>query len=139
MPFGFALDLSDIDLWNIDLLDTPLDLLDEDIPSKHFVFLHNYFKTSWKSFFKISSGHVFKRSSRHVFKTCSRHVFQRSSRRLQLVIFCLPRHLEDVSKKSSRHLPRCLQDILKTSWKAKNCYTEDELKTSPDVFRRLQD
>ena len=28
MHFGFALDLSDIELWNIDLLDTHLDLLD---------------------------------------------------------------------------------------------------------------
>ena len=28
MHFGFALELSDIDLWNIDLLDTYLDFLD---------------------------------------------------------------------------------------------------------------
>ena len=28
MHFGFALELSDIDLWNTDLLDTYLDLLD---------------------------------------------------------------------------------------------------------------
>ena len=33
MPFGFALELSGIDLWKIDLLDTHLDLLDTDIPS----------------------------------------------------------------------------------------------------------
>ena len=39
MHFGFALDLSDIDLWNIDLLDTHLDLLDTGIPSKQFVYL----------------------------------------------------------------------------------------------------
>ena len=31
MHFGFALELSDMDLWNIDLLDT---YLDTDIPSK---------------------------------------------------------------------------------------------------------
>ena len=37
MHFGFPLDSSDIDLWNIDLLDTRLDLLDIDIPNKHFV------------------------------------------------------------------------------------------------------
>ena len=30
MHFGFALELSDKDLWNIDLLDTPLDLLSPD-------------------------------------------------------------------------------------------------------------
>ena len=63
MHFGFALDLSDIDLWNIDLLDTHLDLLDTDIPSKYFACLHNVSKTS--------SRHVFKTSSRHVFKTSS--------------------------------------------------------------------
>ena len=36
MHLGFALDLSDIDL-----LDTHLDLLDTDIPSKHFVCLQD--------------------------------------------------------------------------------------------------
>ena len=40
MHFGFALELSDIDLWNIDFLDTHLDLLDTNIPSKYFLFLH---------------------------------------------------------------------------------------------------
>ena len=35
MHFGFTLDSWDTDLWNIDLLDTNLDLLDADIPSKH--------------------------------------------------------------------------------------------------------
>ena len=45
MLFLFALDLPDIDLWNIDLLGTHLDLLYTDIPSKHFVFLHDTFKT----------------------------------------------------------------------------------------------
>ena len=77
MHFGFALDLSDIDLLNIDLLDqryTHLDLLDTDIPSKHFVCLQDVLKTS--------SRYVFKTSSRHVFKTSSRHVFKTSSRRL---------------------------------------------------------
>ena len=37
MYFGFALDSSDVDLGNIDLLNTHLDLLDTDIPSKNFV------------------------------------------------------------------------------------------------------
>ena len=94
MHFGFALELSNIDLLNIDLLDTRLDLLDTDIPNKYFACLHNVFKTS--------SRHVFKTSSRHVFKTSSRHVFKTSSRRLQRTIF---------------RLPRGLQDVLKTSWK----------------------
>ena len=46
MHFGFALDSSDIDLLNIDLLDVHLDLLDTDIPSKYFVCLQDVFKTS---------------------------------------------------------------------------------------------
>ena len=54
MHFGFALELSDIDLWNIDLLDTHLDLLDADIPSKYFAFLHNVFKTCSRYVFKTS-------------------------------------------------------------------------------------
>ena len=37
MHFGFALDSSDKELWNIDLLDTHLDLLVRDLPNKHFV------------------------------------------------------------------------------------------------------
>ena len=45
MHFGFALELSNVDLLNIDLLDTHLDLLDTDIPSKYFACLHNVFKT----------------------------------------------------------------------------------------------
>ena len=67
MHFGFALDLSDIDLLNIDLLErryTHLDLLDADIPSKHLVCLQDVLKTS--------SRHGFKKFSRYVFKTSSR-------------------------------------------------------------------
>ena len=37
MGFGFALELSDIDLLNRDSLDTHLDFLDTDIPSKYFL------------------------------------------------------------------------------------------------------
>ena len=79
MHFGFALELSDIDLRNIDLLDTHLDLLDTDIPSKNFC-LHSVFKASSRQVFKMSSGHVFKTSSRHNFNTSSRYVFKTSSR-----------------------------------------------------------
>ena len=71
---GFTLELSNVDLLNIDLLDTHLDLLDTDIPSKYFAFLHNVFKTS----------------SRHVFKTCSRRLQDMSSRRLEEVFSFLP-------------------------------------------------
>ena len=59
MYFGFALDLSYIDLLNIDLLHeryTHLDLLDTDIPSKHFVCLRDVFKTCLQDVLKASSG-----------------------------------------------------------------------------------
>ena len=55
MQFGFALELSDIDLWSIDLLDTHLDLLDADIPSKYFVSLHSVFKASSRRLQDMSS------------------------------------------------------------------------------------
>ena len=67
MHFGFASEMSNVDLLNTDLLDTHLDLLDTGIPSKYFACLHNVFKTS----------------SRNVFKTSSRRFRDMSSRRLQ--------------------------------------------------------
>ena len=96
--------MSDIDLWNIDLLDTRLDLLDADIPSKYFVSLHSVFKISSRYVFKTSWRHVFKTFSRHVFTTSSRHVFKTSSRRLQ-------RNSFSASKMSARRLARWLQDV----------------------------
>ena len=45
MYFGFALDLSEINLWNIDLSDTHLDLLDTDIPGKDSACFQDVFKT----------------------------------------------------------------------------------------------
>ena len=54
MHFRFALDLSDKDLWNIDLLDTHLDLLDRDSPSKHLVCLQDIFKTPSRYVVKTS-------------------------------------------------------------------------------------
>ena len=87
MHFGFVLELSNIDLWNIDLLDTHLDLLDTDIPS---ILL-----------FSIMS-------SRRLQDMSSRHLQDMSSRRLEgvisVTIFCLLRRLEDV-----------LQDVFKMS------------------------
>ena len=54
MHFGFALDSSDIDLLNTDLLETHLDLLDTDILSKQFVCLQDVLKTSSRHIFKTS-------------------------------------------------------------------------------------
>ena len=113
MHFRFALELSNIKLWNVDLLDTHLDLLSPDkytdIPSKYFVYLHNIFKTCWR--------HAFKTSSRHIFKTSSirlqRNDFSSSTtswRRLQDV-------LQDGLKTSSRRLGRCKIVSLKTCWR----------------------
>ena len=107
MHFGFALELSNVDSLNIDLLDIHLDLLDTDIPSKYFVCRHNVFK--------IFSRHAFKASLRHVFKTSSRHVFK--TLRLQCNNF-------SSSKTTSRRLcqtsPTRLgrsKDVLKTCWR----------------------
>ena len=55
--------------------------------------------------------------------TSSRRLQDMSSRSLEdkfsVTIFRLPRRLQDV-----------FQDNFKTSWKTKNCYAEDVLKTS---------
>ena len=126
MHFGFALELSYIDLWDIDLLHTHLDLLDTDIPSKYFVWLDNVFKTS--------SRHLQDMSLRRLQDMSSRRLQDTSSRCLQdvfrVTIFRLPRRLERCLQDV---FARRLQDVLKTFWKAWNCYT---LKT---CWRRLQD
>ena len=66
----------------------------------------------------LSSGHLQDMSleRHHVFKTSSRHVFKTSSRRLA-------RCLQVV-------FARRLQEVFKTSWKTKDLYAEDVLKTS---------
>ena len=46
MHFELALELLDIDLSNIDLSDTHLDMLETDILVKYFVSLQNVSKTS---------------------------------------------------------------------------------------------
>ena len=58
MHFGFTLDWPDIDLSNIDLLDTHLDFLDNDVPSKHFVCLQGVFKICLQGFFKTCLQNV---------------------------------------------------------------------------------
>ena len=113
-------ELSDIDLWNIDFLVTHLDLLDTDIPSKYFVFLHSVFKTSSRYVFKTSSNHVFKKSSRRLQRnnsSSSKTSCKISSRRLQDVLEDVKllrwRRVEDVFK-------ICLEDVLKTSSRPTN-------------------
>ena len=100
--FGFVLALSDIDLWNKDLLGTHLDLLDADIPSKHFVCLQDVLKTS----------------SRYAFKMSSRHVFKTSWRRLQRNnLLSSKTSLPDVFKRSLRRLGRRKIVTLKICWR----------------------
>ena len=53
MHIGFAL----VSLGNINLLDTHLDLLDTDIPSRPFASLQDVLKTSSRIVFKTSSRH----------------------------------------------------------------------------------
>ena len=96
MHFGFALDSSDTDLLNKDLLDqryTNLDLLDTGIPGKHFVCLQDVLKTSSRGLQNTSSRRLQDMSSRHVSKT--------SWRRFQHSNFLS-------SKTSSIRLARCL-------------------------------
>ena len=69
--------LSNVDLLNIDLLETHLGLLDTDITNNYFACLHNAFKTS--------SRHAFKTSSRRLSR-CLQDIFKTSSRRFQDVL-----------------------------------------------------
>ena len=61
MHFGLALELSNIDLSSIDLLDTHLDLLDTDTPSKYFGWLHNAFQDVFKMSCKMCSRRLGRR------------------------------------------------------------------------------
>ena len=118
LHFEFTLDLPDIDLWNIDLLDTQLVLLDTEIPDKHFVCLQDVLKTSSRHFFKTSSRHVFKTSSRHVLKTSSRPVFKSPWRRLQRNNFSSSRRLQDVLENKKWLRWRRIEDVFKTCLEA---------------------
>ena len=59
-----------IDLLGIDLLDTDLDLIDADIPSKYFV-CNRDVKTCLKGMFKTCLQDVFKTCLEDVLKTSS--------------------------------------------------------------------
>ena len=63
MHFGFTLDSSDIDLWNIGFLDTHLDLLDTYISNTHFVCLQDVLKTCHQDVLKTCLQDVLKMSS----------------------------------------------------------------------------
>ena len=114
MHFGFTLDSSVTDLWNIDLLDAYLDLLDTYIFSKHYVCLLD----------------VLQISSRHVFKTPWRHLQRNNFSSSKTFSRRLARCLQDTFKTSSRYLGRrkiatlSLEDVLKMSWRPTNVWWE---------------
>ena len=103
MNFGFSLDLSDKDLWYIDLLDTHLDFLDVDIPSKHFVCLQNVFKTCIQDVCKICLKDVFK-----------------------TIFFCLG----DVLEEERLLRWRRVKDVFKTCLMANKCLKGIDLETT---------
>ena len=128
MHFGFALDLSDKDLLNIDLLDQRYTHL--------YLFVS---KRSWRRLQDMSSRRLQHMSSRSLqgmpskrledffsvtifrlprrFPRCLQDVFKMSSRRLQDVLkdekLLRWRRVEDVLK-------TCIKDVLKTSWRPTN-------------------
>ena len=98
MDFGFALDLSDIDLLCVDLLDQRYAHLDLFVS-----------KTSWRRLQDMSSKNHQDMSSRRLHDVFS------------VTIFRLPRRLEDLFKTfcemSSRRLVRRKIVMLKTYWR----------------------
>ena len=118
MHFGFALELSDIDLWNTDLLDTHLGLLNPEISIQ---------------ISPVSILFVSIKSLRCLQDMSSRHLQDMSSRRLQdvfsVTVFRLPRCLQDVLpdvfkrslknlfKTSSRRLQDVVEDVKLLCWR----------------------
>ena len=118
MHFGFTLDLSDIDLLNVDLLDERYTHLDLFVS-----------QTSWRRLQDMSS--------RRLQDMSSRRLQNMSSRRHQ-------RNNFSSSKTSSRRFPRCLQDVLKTSSrhlckKSPRRLGRRKIVTLKTCWRRLQD
>ena len=87
MHFGFSFKLSNVDLSNIDLLDTyldlldtHLDLLDTDIPSKYFAFLQDMSSRRLQDVFSVTSFRLPRRLQdvlQDIFKTSSRRLGRR--------------------------------------------------------------
>ena len=108
MHFGFALELSDIDLWNTDLLDTHLGLLNPEISIqispvsilfvsiKSLRGLQDIFKTCLQDVFKTCLQDIFKTCLQDVFKTCLLAVFKACLEDVfSVTIFRLPRRLQE--------------------------------------------
>ena len=80
MHFGFALELPDIFLWNIDFLDIHLDLLYTDIASKYFVCLHDAFKACLQDMYSRRLQDMYSRRLQDMSSTRLQDVFKTSSR-----------------------------------------------------------
>ena len=126
MHFGFALELSDIDLWNADLLDTHLGLLNPEISiqispvSILFVSIK-----SLRGLQDMSSRHLEDMSSRRLQNMSSRRLQDMSSRRLQdMSSRRLQRNNFSSSKTSYKMSSRRLQDVLEDM----KFYAEDVFK-----------
>ena len=107
MHFSFALDSSNIDLWDIDLLDADLDLLDKIFPAF-------FFKPCLQDVFSAAIFCL----PRHL-ENALQDVFKTSSSRLEDVMenekLLLWRRPEDV-------LRTCVEDVFKKSGRPTNVY-----------------
>ena len=102
MNLGFAFDSSDKDLWDVDLLDTDLDLLDTNIPNQNFAFLQDVSKTCLQDILKCSN-HL-----EDVLKTFLQDISKTSLRRFEIVL-----------KTSWRPMTqRKIFALIKTSWRS---------------------
>ena len=120
MHFGFALELSHIDLWSTDLLDTHLGLLNPEISiqispvSILFVSIK-----SLRGLQDMSSRHLQDMSSRRLQDMFSRRLQDMSSRRLEdifsVTIFRLPRRLQNVLEDVKLLRWRRVEDVFKTN------------------------
>ena len=112
MHFGFALELPDIDLWNTDLLDTHLGLLNPEISIQ--ISPVSILFVSIKSLRGLQDM-----SSRHLQDMSSRHLQDMSSRRLQdvfsVTFFRLLSRLQDVLEDVKLLRWRRVEDVFKTN------------------------
>ena len=134
MHFGFALDSSNINLWDIDLLDIDLDLLVGhgyiQISPVNILFVSKtssrLFKICFQDVFKTCLQRLLEDVLRDVFKTSSRCICKTSLRRLQDVLedekLLRWRRIEEVFK-------TYLEDVFKTSWRPRNvCWVVSEFQ-----------
>ena len=125
MHFGFALDLSDIDLLNVHLLDQRYTYLDLFVS-----------KTSWRRPQDMSWRRLQDISSRRLQDMPSRQLQDMSSKRLQDVFSVTIFFFQDVLKTFCEMSSKRFQDVFKTCWRRLGRRKIVTLKTR---WRRLQD